>query len=45
MIEGSAPLSNFEVSLAPATHSQSMDLLRSRTTLALMEKDPEANPS
>ena len=37
-------LCNFEVSLTPATDSQSMDLLRSRMTLALMWNDPEASP-
>ena len=45
VMERSAFLSNFEVSLTPATHSQSIVLFRSRTTFALMENDPEANPS
>ena len=38
-------LCNFDVSLTPATHSQSTVLLRSRMTLALMWNDPEARPS
>ena len=33
-----------DVSFVPATHSQSMVLLRSRTTLAFKWKDPEASP-
>ena len=37
--------SNLDFSLCPATLSQSMDLFRSRTTFALMWKDPEAKPS
>ena len=45
MFEESEVLSNLEESLTPATHSQSILLFRSRTTLALIGKDPEANPS
>ena len=37
-------LDNCEVSLVPATHSQSMVLFRSRMTLALRWNEPEARP-
>ena len=43
--EESEVLDNLAVSLTPATHSQSIALLRSRTTFALIGYDPEANPS
>ena len=33
-----------ELSLTPATHSQSTVLFRSKMTLALMWKDPDARP-
>ena len=36
---------NFDVSFTPAMDSQSMVLLRSRITFALMWNDPEASPS
>ena len=37
-------LSNLDLSLSPTTLSQSIDLFKSRITLALMWKDPEAKP-
>ena len=38
-------LSNLDLSLSPTTLSQSIDLFKSRITLALIWKDPEAKPS
>ena len=43
--ESGAFLSNFDLSLSPTTLSQSIDLFKSRITLALIWKDPEAKPS
>ena len=38
-------LSNLDLSLSPTTLSHSIDLFKSRITLALIWKDPEAKPS
>ena len=44
-LSASEEFSKRELSLVPATHSQSTFSLRPRTTFAFRWKDPEANPS